>query len=162
MAATGARRPPDLKVWAVDLLERELGGRRQARRGEIVDVLDEDMIVAERDGRRVGVLAHRRSGSEVELAALAVEPLWRRRGVGSELVASLIDLARAAGAKRVWVVNTNDNIGALVFYQRLGLRLTALRPGAVDDARRTLKPSIPEIGENGLPIRDELLMSKRL
>ena len=35
------------------------------------------------------------------------------------------------------------------------MRLVAVHPGAVDDARR-LKPSIPLIGEHGIPIRDEL------
>jgi hypothetical protein len=56
-------------------------------------------------------------------------------------------------------VTTNDNLGALAFYQRLGFRLSALRPGAVDEARATLKPEIPATGEEGLPLRDELELS---
>jgi hypothetical protein len=52
-------------------------------------------------------------------------------------------------------MTTNDNLRALRFYQRRGLRLAALYPGAVEESRR-LKPSIPLIGENGIPIRDEL------
>jgi len=53
-------------------------------------------------------------------------------------------------------MTTNDNLRALGFYQRRGFRLASLRPGAVDEARRTLKPEIPEIGDDGIPIRDEL------
>jgi hypothetical protein len=54
------------------------------------------------------------------------------------------------------VVTTNDNLGALRFYQRRGFVLAALRPGAITEARRTLKPEISEIGADGIPIRDEL------
>ena len=53
------------------------------------------------------------------------------------------------------VVTTNENTNALRFYQRMGFRLRALRVGAVDEARRTLKPSIP-VEVDGIPLRDEL------
>jgi hypothetical protein len=43
----------------------------------------------------------------------------------------------------------------LRFYQRRGYRLAALRPGAVD-AARARKPSIPRVGDHGLPLRDEI------
>ena len=65
-------------------------------------------------------------------------------------------MARDAGCTRLWLVTTNDNVDALRFYQRRGFRLRALRPGAVDEARRELKPEIPEIGDHGIPLRDEL------
>jgi len=38
----------------------------------------------------------------------------------------------------------------------------ALRAGAVDEARRALKPTIPLIGEGGIPIRDELVLEAAL
>jgi len=86
----------------------------------------------------------------------------RQRGIGR----ALLDAATAAlttdGVQRVWLVTTNDNLVALRLYQRAGFRLTALRPGAIDEARRTLKPSIGEIGEHGIPIRDELELSRQL
>jgi hypothetical protein len=34
--------------------------------------------------------------------------------------------------------------------------LAKLHAGAVDDSRARLKPEIPEIGDHGIPIRDEL------
>jgi hypothetical protein len=54
------------------------------------------------------------------------------------------------------VVTTNDNVDALRFYQRRGFRLTAVRCGAVDQSRRTVKPQIPVTGNYGIPIRDEI------
>ena len=52
-------------------------------------------------------------------------------------------------------VSANDNLRALRFYQRRGLRLVALYPGALARSRE-LKPSIPAIGSDGIPVRDEL------
>jgi hypothetical protein len=48
-----------------------------------------------------------------------------------------------------------DNLDALRFYQRRGFRMAALRSCAVERARK-LKPSIPEFGAYGLPMRDEI------
>jgi GNAT superfamily N-acetyltransferase len=141
--------------WATDLLGDGLGGRLQARRGEIVDVLDGDGLIAELDDRPVGLLTFRPdSPSTIELAALLiVEP---GRGIGSALLAAFLDEAPRRRARRVWVVTTNDNLDALRLYQRRGFRLLALRPGAVDQARATIKPSIAEVAANGIPIRDEI------
>ena len=52
-------------------------------------------------------------------------------------------------------MTTNDNLGALRFYQRRGLRLVAVHRGAVDHAR-AVKPAIPRVGEHGIEIHDEL------
>jgi hypothetical protein len=65
-------------------------------------------------------------------------------------------------ARRLWVLTTNDNVDALRFYQRRGFRLAGLNPGAVDGARATLKPEIPVVGAHGIPLRDELVLDKRL
>jgi hypothetical protein len=55
----------------------------------------------------------------------------------------------------VWLTTTNDNLHAMRFYQRRGLRIVAVYPGAVDRARQT-RPSIPQIGNDGTHIHDEL------
>jgi hypothetical protein len=60
----------------------------------------------------------------------------------------------------LWLVTTNDNTHALRFYHRLGFRLAALHPGAVEAARR-LKPEIPLLGLDEIPIRDELELEIR-
>jgi ribosomal protein S18 acetylase RimI-like enzyme len=141
--------------WATGLLGGALAGRLQARRGEIVDVLDGEGLVAENDGRPVGLLTFRPDGPKtIELAALiVVEP---GRGIGSALVDTLLIEAAQRGANRIWAVTTNDNLDALRLYQRRGFHLVALRAGAVDQARTELKPSIGKVADNGIPIRDEL------
>ena len=102
--------------------------------------------------RSAGILMYQRVASECELVAIAASR--GRHGVGTALLEAL--QARLADGDRIWLVTTNDNLDALRFYQRRGFRLCALRPGAVDDARHTLKPSISRTGAYGIPLRDEL------
>ncbi|NLE72769.1 MAG: GNAT family N-acetyltransferase [Actinomycetales bacterium] len=98
---------------------------------------------------------------EAEIAALVVAAGERHAGTGTALVEAVARLARDAGARRLWLVTTNDNVDALRFYQRRGFRLAELHVGAVDEARR-LEPAIPAVGDHGIPIRDELVLERPL
>jgi ribosomal protein S18 acetylase RimI-like enzyme len=145
------------EAWATELLGGALAGRIQARRGELIDVLDAEGLVAELDGRPAGLLTFRPDDPDpaaIELTVLAVASPGK--GVGSALVSALADEAGRRRATRIWLVTTNDNLDALRLYQRRGFRLTGLRAGAVDQARIELKPSIGDVAANGIPIRDEL------
>lgn len=87
-----------------------------------------------------------------ELVALNAFSQWQ--GIGTRLISACAERL-ASEHHTLRLTTTNDNIDALRFYQRRGFRLAALRVGAVDEAR-WLKPAIPEFGEYGLPIRDEI------
>jgi ribosomal protein S18 acetylase RimI-like enzyme len=146
------------RSWAEPLLDDEFGGALQARRGELLDVLALPGLVAERMGRPQGLLTYRRTGDECELAFMAaIEP---HRGVGTVLLEAFRE--EVSDCTRIWVVTTNDNLEALRFYQRRGFVLSALRPGAVEDSRRRLKPRIGAVGSFGIPLRDELELELRL
>jgi ribosomal protein S18 acetylase RimI-like enzyme len=125
-----------------------------ATRGRLVDASALPGFVAEDDAEWLGYAAYELRDGECEV--IVIESLAPGRGVGSALLAECVGAAQAAGAARVWLVTTNDNTAALRFYQRLGFVLVALRSGAIGDARRTLKPEIPERGNDDIPIRDEL------
>ncbi|MFL5680357.1 MAG: GNAT family N-acetyltransferase [Chloroflexota bacterium] len=139
------------EAWAVDALGG-LSGRWQARRGELVDVPSLPGLVAELDGERAGLLTYDEDEDETEIAALLA--VVQRRGIATALVQEL--RRRVTGP--IWLVTTNDNLVAQAFYARLGFRVREIRRGAVDESRRTLKPSIPLIGDSGLPIIDEVEM----
>jgi GNAT superfamily N-acetyltransferase len=83
------------------------------------------------------------------------------QGVGTRMLDAVVEMARRAKAKRLWLVTTNDNLDALRFYQRRGWCLVAVHPGALADSRR-LKPSIPDTGAYGIPLRDEIELEYRL
>ena len=82
-------------------------------------------------------------------------------GIGTWLVQAVTEAARAAGCKRLWLITTNDNLHALRFYQKRGFRLAAVHRNAVDAARQ-LKPLIPLIGNDQIPLHDEIELEMML
>ena len=127
--------------------------------GTVYDATTLQGVVAEEDGRIVGLLTYTIADDEFEV--VTIDAPVRQKGVGSALMTAAIDLARQAGARRLWLITTNDNLDAVRFYQRRGLRIVAVAPGAVD-ASRELKPSIPLTGAYGIPMHDELTLELRL
>lgn len=140
--------------WAERLLGGS-GGRLQVRLGSVVDPLACPGLVAERDGEPVGIVTYDADGDDVEV--VYIEVTAKHQGVGTRLLDAVE--ARTEG-QRLWLVTTNDNLDALRFYQRRGFRITEVRPGASDEARRALKPSMSEVGNFGIPIRDEIVLER--
>jgi ribosomal protein S18 acetylase RimI-like enzyme len=127
--------------------------------GTVYDATTLPGVVAEQDGRIVGLLTYTIADDEFEV--VTIDAPVRQKGVGSALMTAAIELARQAGARRLWLITTNDNLDAVRFYQRRGLRIVAVAPGAVDTSRE-LKPSIPLTGAYGIPMHDELTLELRL
>ncbi|MEY2471970.1 MAG: hypothetical protein QOK28_1299 [Actinomycetota bacterium] len=145
-----ALEPADI-AWAESFVGG-FGGRMQARRGELVDVLDASGFIAVDDrADPLGVLTYASRPDGVEV--LYIESVTPHHGVGSALLNALL---RLVGEQTVWLVTTNDNIDALRFYQRRGFVIREVRPGAADAARETIKPHLPLVGEYGIPLRDEI------
>jgi GNAT superfamily N-acetyltransferase len=116
-------------------------------------------FVADEDGKILGALTYHREGDQIEIVSL--DSLMENRGVGTALLEAASLFARAQGVRRLWLATTNDNIRAIRFYQRLGWNMAALYPGAVEQSRK-IKPSIPLIGEHGIPIQHEIEFEKVL
>ncbi len=103
-----------------------------------------------------GLITYRSDGAECEIVTL--DSLQSNVGIGTALLESVRTIASEQGCKRLWVITTNDNLNALRFYQKRGFRITAVYPNAMAEARR-LKPQIPLIGRNQIPLRDEIELS---
>jgi GNAT superfamily N-acetyltransferase len=145
---------PGDRRWAEGLLEELMGGVRVARLGEVIDPTGLPGLVAEGDGERLGLLTYLVDGDQFEVLSLHCRV--ENAGAGTALLAAAAELAAGRGCRRLWLVTTNDNLHALGFYQRRGLRLCALHTGAVD-RDRALKPELPEINPgNRIPLRDLL------
>jgi ribosomal protein S18 acetylase RimI-like enzyme len=149
----------DDRAWVEGVLVRSWGSTRVVSRGRVHDAALLPGFVAELDGERAGILTYRVVGAECEV--VSIDSLVERRGVGSGLLAAAIEAARTAGCDRVWLITTNDNLHALGFYQRRGFELCALHRNALERSR-ALKPSIPLVGHNGIPLRDEIELEYRL
>jgi len=107
----------------------------------------------------VGLVTMANRQSECEIISL--DSMVNSIGIGSTLVEKVEKAAKLVGCDTVKLITTNDNVHALGFYQKRGYRLIEVFVGAVDEARK-LKPEIPLIADNGIPIRDELLLVKSL
>jgi len=116
-------------------------------------------FVAEQDGVWMGLVTYRIAECACEVVTL--DSVSEGRGIGTALMDTVRDEAQRTGCQRIWLVTTNDNLHALGFYQKRGYRLTRVVPGAVERSRK-IKPRIPDIGMNGIPIRDELELEMML
>lgn len=146
-----------------DLIQSQLrtswGSATIVSRGRSRDASRLPAFLATHDEDVVGLATFELSGPECELVTL--NAFRAGQGIGSALLDRVTETAAEHGCLRVWLVTTNDNLAALGFYQRRGMRLVAVHPGAVDEARR-VKPTIPLVGDQGIPIHDELELEIRL
>ena len=100
-----------------------------------------------------GVITFKTRGEECEITSL--DSLNDCKGIGTALINEVLREAKEKKCRRIFLITTNDNLHALGFYQRRGFELVAIHRGAVNESRK-LKPSIPLIGENNIPLRDEI------
>src|SRR6266498_2378627 len=143
------------RSWAVQVEAESV-----ARLGELVDPTQLPGFVALLDEQRAGFASYAVRGDECEL--VTIRSLREGRGVGRALLDAVRDTAIEAGCTRLWLITTNDNLRALELYQRWGMEIVAFHRHAVTEARRHLKPSIPERGARGIPIAHELELELRL
>ena len=139
--------------WVREFLVEHWLSTKIVSRGRVHSADQLPGFVALEDARRVGLVTYRIEGDECEIVTL--NSVLEGHGVGTKLVDEVKSAALSRDCRRVWVVTTNDNLRALGFYQRRGFSLFALHPNALK-ASRNLKPEIPLIGLDGIPIRDEL------
>ncbi len=92
---------------------------------------------------------------DTDCEIVSIDSLRENEGIGTALIEKVVEEAKASQCRRVHLTTTNDNLRALGFYQKRGFHLSALYPDAVNETRK-LKPSIPLIGENDIPLRDEI------
>jgi len=140
---------PEVRQW----WREHWGGDTMMMHGEVVHTDSLEGFAAEEQGRWVGLVTFRIERGECEITSL--DSLQERKGTGTRLMQQAIQKAREAGCRRLRLTTTNDNLNALGFYQKMGFVLAVLRRNALDEARK-VKPGIPLVGRNGIPLRDEI------
>jgi GNAT superfamily N-acetyltransferase len=148
------------RAWAVEVEAESWSKPVVARLGELIDPTQLPGFIALLDGQRAGVASYAVHGDECEL--VTIRSLHEGHGVGRALLDAVRDAAIEAGCTRLWLITTNDNLRALELYQRWGMDIVAFHRHAVTEARRRLKPSIPERSARGIPIAHELELELRL
>lgn len=100
-----------------------------------------------------GMLTYHIESDQCEIVTL--DALRENTGAGSALIAHAARFAKEQGCARLWLITTNDNAHAIRFYQKRGMDMVAVHRHAMDEARR-LKPEIPPLGNDGIPMRHEV------
>jgi len=143
------------REWVRQRITQYWGAQTMVAHGIVYHPSDLPGFLALYHGGPVALATFHLEGETCELVSLDCDV--QGIGIGTALVAAVLQAAKKAGCRRVWLVTTNDNLHALGFYQKRGFHLVAVHPEAVTEARKQ-KPSIPMIGENGIPIRDEIVL----
>ena len=141
------------------MIEKEWASNKVVSREKVYFIDQLPGFIAIHKDKRVGLLTYKINNKECEIITL--NSLIENRGIGSDLLDKIEKFSSSIGCKRIWLITTNDNLNALRFYQKKGYNLSAFYRNAMERARQ-LKPEIPSIGLNGIPIRDEIELEKIL
>lgn len=153
------------RLWVKTVLANLWGSEKIVYAEKVFDASSLQGFIAEKDNRRVGLLTynyinqHEKSFQHDKLICqiISLNALTPGQGIGSALIEGVVQEAKKQQCKKIMVITTNDNLNALKFYQKRGFVLSHLYPNAVEKSRK-IKPEIPEIGEDGIPLRDELAL----
>lgn len=147
------------RTWLPGFLVRHWGSTQMVYSGSVHQLDQLPGFVARMDGEPVGLITYEIKGDQCQIVSL--DSLRERHGIGSALMEAVERQALMQGVRRMWLITTNDNLNALRFYQKRGYVLVRIHRNAVEAARR-LKPEIPLVGNDGIPIRDEIELEKLL
>ncbi|MCA9925473.1 MAG: GNAT family N-acetyltransferase [Anaerolineales bacterium] len=144
---------PGDHVWVMQFLEETAHSLRVVSRGVLHQPEMLPGFIGLHNGKPGALLTYHITHNELEVVTLhsAIE----EQGLGSALLQAAREAAIKHHCRRLWLITTNDNTHAIRFYQKRGMVITAIHTNALTHSR-TLKPEIPLLGNDGIPIRDEI------
>ena len=145
--------------WVTTFIQEQWGTDIVVGHDQVYTPADLPGFVAKHLDVVVGLITYSLSDTDCEI--VTIDSTIENRGIGTVLIEAVEQFARQHGCTRLWLVTTNDNMHALGFYQKRGFRIVGVNIGAVERAR-ILKPAIPLVADNGIPILDELVLEKKL
>lgn len=136
-----------------ELIKDEWAGPMIVTKGHAWDTSTLPGFVAiDDDNNFCGAVTYRVTDGECEITTL--NSLTENKGVGSSLITAVVETAKKNLCRRLWLITTNDNTHAIRFYQRFGFSLRDVHINALEISRE-LKPSIPLVGLDNIPLRHE-------
>lgn len=126
-------------------------------RGKIIDCTKVDGFLLQEDNIIIGLVTYTFFGDICEIVSL--DSKKENIGIGSALLEEIEKVAINNKCKKMRLITTNDNMRALQFYQKRGYCLTKLYPNAMEEVRK-VKPDVPILGDNDIPLRDEIELEK--
>lgn len=134
-------------------IKQTWGTSLQVSRGNLYNVLDYPGYIAFVDQEPQGMITYRIENGQCEV--LILQSNVEGMGIGATLIDYVKIQAQETDCNRLWLITTNDNIHAFRWYQRRGFTIAAVHVNALEQSRK-LKPEIPLLGKEGIPLRDEI------
>ena len=106
--------------WVDHVVTEHFASPRVVSRGFLHQAADLPGLIAEEDGRPIGLVQYHLRATSLEVVILiALEP---GRGIGRRLLGELMPVAHATGCQRLWLITTNNNVAGDQFLReaRLG------------------------------------------
>ena len=147
------------REWQLKLLNEDWGSVNIVSRGKLHNASVLPGFIAIQNNKPVGVITYNIEDTQCEVVTL--NSLIEGIGIGSALIKAVKEKSEGANCNRLWLVTTNDNIAALRYYQKRSFKLAALHRNSIEQSRK-LKPQIPELGIDNIPIRDEIELEMML
>ncbi len=122
-------------------------------RGKVIDMTAVEGIFALENERIIGLITYIAYDDTLEITSL--DSLCENQGLGTALLLKVIEIAKKNKCRKIVLITTNDNIKAIRFYQKRGFDMACLYRNAMDISRQ-LKPEIPLIGEDDIPLKHEI------
>lgn len=90
-------------------------------------------IVARAGGEVVGFAGMWMMVDQAHVTTFAVDPAWRRQGIGARMALALLRMARTLGARNATLEVRLSNVAARRLYERFGFRPAGIRPRYYSD-----------------------------
>nr|WP_281166115.1 nucleotidyltransferase family protein [Liquorilactobacillus sicerae] len=123
----------------------------------VYDIKNLKGFVAVQSNKILGIVTYVSRKNEIEVIFL--DSLLENQGIGSKLLIEIEKLCARESKNKIKVITTNDNLHALNFYKKRGYTVLNVLENAVEKAR-LIKPEIPQVAENGIAIKDEIILQK--
>lgn len=124
-------------------------------RGKEIDMTSVDGFYSSDEDEIVGLITYLFDEKSNVMEITSLDSLRENQGIGTILLNRVIEEARKLKCRKIILITTNDNINAMRFYQKRGFDMVHLFHNALEISRK-LKPEIPLIGENSIPLMHEI------
>lgn len=138
-----------------DICDRAWGETEIDAFGTTFDVLAGVNLLAEAEGRLIGLLSLAVDHGELAVVLLSVYPEFQGQGVGSALLRAAEEVARERRLPSIRASISNDDIPGSDFYQRQGFVIYEVAVGLLADVLGSAAG-----GFGGIPVRDEIRLRR--
>lgn len=145
--------------WVKSFIKTRWGSEKIVYNGKISLPHRLSGFIVLREKEIIGLITYKKNINHLQI--ITIDSLIEGKGVGIMLIEKVKKEAESLGYKKIKVRTTNDNLNVLRFYQKRGFKITKIYKGAVDKSRK-IKPEIPLVGENGIPLCDEIELELRI